>query len=195
MPWATSFLTARNVRPSTVGSSKLCRRSRSESLIACSVLRKRFSTVPSENTITAKSSCGLVAMKRGGHRGWAGRPSMRSKARRQDAARNHVRRGTDVIAHRSKDRIAFLVDCCRFRLGRRPSNVAEGFGRAQRKSFVQFLRVAQGSLKELETQALLCGRIGFLSEEEIADLMARCERLGKRFVQFIRTLNQTENGE
>ena len=76
-----------------------------------------------------------------------------------------------------------------------PSNVAEGFGRAQRKSFVQFLRVAQGSLKELETQALLCGRIGFLSEEEIADLMARCERLGKRFVQFIRTLNQTENGE
>ena len=76
-----------------------------------------------------------------------------------------------------------------------PSNIADGFGRAQRKPFVQFLRVAQGSLKELETQALLCGRIGFLSEQEIADLMSRCGRLGKRFVQFIRSLNQAENGE
>ena len=76
-----------------------------------------------------------------------------------------------------------------------PSNIADGFGRAQRKPFVQFLRVAQGSLKELETQALLCGRIGFLSEQEIADLMSRCGRLGKRFVQFIRSRNQAENGE
>jgi four helix bundle protein len=37
-----------------------------------------------------------------------------------------------------------------------PANVAEGLGRAQRRSFIQFLRIAQGSLKELETHALLC---------------------------------------
>jgi four helix bundle protein len=76
-----------------------------------------------------------------------------------------------------------------------PSNIAEGFGRAQRKPFVQFLRMAQGSLKELETQILLSSRVGLASEAQIADLMSRCERLGKRLVQFVRSLNQAENGE
>ncbi|GLS28510.1 four helix bundle protein [Mesorhizobium albiziae] len=76
-----------------------------------------------------------------------------------------------------------------------PSNIAEGFGRAQRRSFVHFLRIAQGSLKELETQTLLSGRVGLLSAEQTADLMTRSERLGKRFVQFVRSLSQTENGE
>src|SRR5690606_40993582 len=46
-----------------------------------------------------------------------------------------------------------------------PSNVAEGFGRAQRRSFAQFLRIAQGSLKELETQAQLSVRIGRVPHE------------------------------
>ncbi len=75
-----------------------------------------------------------------------------------------------------------------------PSNIAEGFGRAQRRSFVQFLRIAQGSLKELETQTLLCGRIGFLTADEVAGLMSRCERLGKRLVQFVRSLERRESG-
>ena len=71
-----------------------------------------------------------------------------------------------------------------------PSNIAEGFGRAQRKVFIQFLRIAQGSLKELETQALLVGRVGFLSAEQLASLLSRCERLGKRLVQFVRSLER-----
>src|SRR6187399_1275416 len=43
-----------------------------------------------------------------------------------------------------------------------PCNIAEGFGRAQRRAFVQYLRIAQGSLKELETQVILCVRVGLL---------------------------------
>jgi four helix bundle protein len=76
-----------------------------------------------------------------------------------------------------------------------PSNIAEGFGRAQRKTFVQFLRIAQGSLKEMETQALLSARIGFLAPERLADLLPRCERLGKRLVQFVRSLERSGVGE
>jgi four helix bundle protein len=76
-----------------------------------------------------------------------------------------------------------------------PSNIAEGFGRAQRKTFVQFLRIAQGSLKELETQALLSARIGFLSDERLAGLLPRCERLGKRLVQYVRSLERPRAGE
>ena len=47
-----------------------------------------------------------------------------------------------------------------------PANIAEGFGRAQRRMFIHFLRIAQGSLKELETHSALCGRVGLLGPEE-----------------------------
>jgi four helix bundle protein len=76
-----------------------------------------------------------------------------------------------------------------------PCNIAEGFGRAQRKSFIQFLRIAQGSLKELETQALLSGRVWFFSQDQVHELMSRCQRLGWRLVQYIRSLGQAEGGE
>jgi four helix bundle protein len=71
-----------------------------------------------------------------------------------------------------------------------PSNIAEGFGRAQRRSFVQFLRISQGSLKELETQAQLAYRVGMLDTEGLTDVLGRTERLGKRLVQFVRSLER-----
>src|SRR2546421_9349556 len=44
-----------------------------------------------------------------------------------------------------------------------PANIAEGYGRESRGAYVQFLRVAQGSLKELETHLLLATRIDLTS--------------------------------
>lgn len=40
-----------------------------------------------------------------------------------------------------------------------PSNIAEGKRRGSRKDFVQFLRIADGSASELETQLLLAKKI------------------------------------
>ncbi|RWC29438.1 MAG: four helix bundle protein [Mesorhizobium sp.] len=71
-----------------------------------------------------------------------------------------------------------------------PANIAEGFGRAQRRTFIQFLRIAQGSLKELETHTMLCIRIGLLSQEQSAKLEPRYTELGKRLVSFVRSLDQ-----
>jgi four helix bundle protein len=40
-----------------------------------------------------------------------------------------------------------------------PANIAEGYGRDNKGSYVQFLRIAQGSCKELETHVLLASRV------------------------------------
>jgi len=46
-----------------------------------------------------------------------------------------------------------------------PANIAEGYGRESLGAYVQFLRIAQGSLKELETHLMLAHRIELLDRE------------------------------
>lgn len=41
-----------------------------------------------------------------------------------------------------------------------PSNIAEGQSRGTPKEFAHFLRIAKGSTSELETQLLLCVKLG-----------------------------------
>jgi four helix bundle protein len=48
-----------------------------------------------------------------------------------------------------------------------PSNIAEGFGRARKAEFTRFLQIARGSLFELQTQAELVRRLGWLKGEEL----------------------------
>jgi four helix bundle protein len=73
-----------------------------------------------------------------------------------------------------------------------PANIAEGFGRAQRRTFIQFLRIAQGSLKELETHAILANQVGLLPTDRFEDLFSRCQRLGRRLVQYVRSLSEAQ---
>ena len=71
-----------------------------------------------------------------------------------------------------------------------PANIAEGHGRELTPSFIQFLRVAQGSLKEVETHLLLSQRIGLATAEEIRSPMEQCEAVGKMLRALIRSLQQ-----
>ncbi|MEZ5811557.1 MAG: four helix bundle protein [Rhizobiaceae bacterium] len=75
------------------------------------------------------------------------------------------------------------------------SNIAEGYGRENRGSFVQFLRVAQGSLKELETQVLIAGRIGILASDGEAALLRRSEETGKMLRSLIRSIQSEQADE
>ena len=69
-----------------------------------------------------------------------------------------------------------------------PANIAEGYGRGSTPSFVQFLRVAQGSLKELETHLLLAERIKMLAPEASSALLSACDEIGRMLRSMIRSL-------
>jgi four helix bundle protein len=70
-----------------------------------------------------------------------------------------------------------------------PANIAEGYARENRGSYQQFLRIAQGSLKELETHLLISQRVGIASQGSIESLMTASESVGKLLRLLIRRLS------
>ena len=60
-----------------------------------------------------------------------------------------------------------------------PANIAEGYGRETRPAYDHFLRIAQGSLKELETHLLIAQRAGVAPGRELDSLLAATESVGK----------------
>jgi len=81
-----------------------------------------------------------------------------------------------------------LTSQIRRAVGSVPANIAEGHGRENTGSFVQYLRISQGSLKELETHLLLAERVGILGEPDLNPVLAQCESLGKMIRALIRSL-------
>lgn len=69
-----------------------------------------------------------------------------------------------------------------------PSNIAEGYGRGSRKEYLQFLFIARGSLKELETQTILAQRLSFTSDENATDFLRDSETVGKMLSALIASL-------
>ncbi|MCV3208438.1 four helix bundle protein [Mesorhizobium sp. YC-39] len=70
------------------------------------------------------------------------------------------------------------------------ANIAEGHGRENTGAFIQFLRIAQGSLKELETHLILSGRVGLMVEKEVGRLLGQTEEIGKMLRSMIRSLQK-----
>ncbi len=71
-----------------------------------------------------------------------------------------------------------------------PANIAEGYGRDSKGSYVQFLRVSQGSLKELETHLLLAERLELTSPGPTAPLLTKCDEIGRMLRSLIRSLER-----
>ena len=69
-----------------------------------------------------------------------------------------------------------------------PANIAEGYGRDNRGFYVQFLRFAQGSCKELETHVLLASRVLGDVASEPEPVLDQADVVGKMLRGLIRSL-------
>lgn len=103
-----------------------------------------------------------------------------------------------------------MVDCCRLtdrfpkdeRFGltqqmRRaavsiPSNIAEGQGRVHLREYIHHLSIANGSLKELETQILIANRLKFLARERCHGLITQTSELGRMLAGLTKKLSKID---
>jgi len=74
-----------------------------------------------------------------------------------------------------------------------PSNIAEGQARNSSKEFAQFLAIAKGSKAELETQLLLCVKIGYLTEQDIQGVVEILQEVAKIINALLNKLTTNTN--
>ena len=70
-----------------------------------------------------------------------------------------------------------------------PSNIAEGQGRQSKGDFVRFLRIAQGSLRETETQLLIAGRLEYVNQQTSTELLRVADDIGRLLNRLIQSLS------
>jgi four helix bundle protein len=75
------------------------------------------------------------------------------------------------------------------------ANIAEGYGRDNSGSFVQFLRMSQGSLKELETHLMLSARVSLVPTADVEPLLQQCDELGKMLRSLIRSIQRRQSSD
>ncbi len=68
------------------------------------------------------------------------------------------------------------------------ANIAEGYGRDSTGSYVHFLKVSQGSLKELETLLMIADRVSLAPTRDFGQLLILCDELGKMLRSLIRSI-------
>ena len=69
-----------------------------------------------------------------------------------------------------------------------PSNIAEGWGRNSTQSYSHFLKIARGSLMELEIQIIIAKELGFVTElqyNEIIDLITEESKMLNAFIKSV----------
>ena len=74
------------------------------------------------------------------------------------------------------------------------ANIAEGHARNKTGEYKQFIGIARGSLAELETEARLAERVGYVSGPEVSRLMALCEEVGRLLTGLHKALVNKANG-
>ena len=72
-----------------------------------------------------------------------------------------------------------------------PSNIAEGVGRQSNKETIHYLFIAKGSLNEVETQLYLSFDLGYISEQELKEILEKVisnKKLLNGFINYYKKL-------
>jgi len=69
-----------------------------------------------------------------------------------------------------------------------PANMAEGYGRNSTQDYVRFLRIANGSLFELQTHLEIGRNLEMLSDEKFSDLYEQSREIERMLSSLIRKL-------
>ena len=69
-----------------------------------------------------------------------------------------------------------------------PSNIAEGYGRQFKKEYIQFLHIALGSLRELDTQLIIAREVGLTESSKIEPVIKEVEEMQKIMVSTLNKL-------
>jgi len=69
-----------------------------------------------------------------------------------------------------------------------PSNIAEGHAKRSGGDYQRHLRIAAGSIAELETQLELCVRLQFLQREQVREAWSLLQRVAKMLARLIQRL-------
>ena len=71
------------------------------------------------------------------------------------------------------------------------SNIAEGFERGTRDTFVNYLHIAKGSCGEVRAQLYVGMDVGYLHTEELKDLKFKAEEVSKLLAGFIKGVKRS----
>ena len=69
-----------------------------------------------------------------------------------------------------------------------PVNIAEGWSRKYTKEFIQFLRIALGSLAEVETLIILCENLRYLKRRGVVEARGHINELQKMIYVMVKSL-------
>jgi four helix bundle protein len=72
------------------------------------------------------------------------------------------------------------------------ANIAEGHGRETTAALIQFLRIAQGSVKEVETHVIIDQRLDFPSTSDAEAVLSQCDEIGRMIRGLIRSLQEKQ---
>jgi four helix bundle protein len=102
-------------------------------------------------------------------------------------------RAYHLTARFSKEEVYGMTSQIRRAAASIAANIAEGYGRDNSGSFVQFLRMSQGSLKK--THLLLSARMSLVPTADIQPLLQQCDELGKMLRSLIRSIQRKRSTE
>lgn len=74
-----------------------------------------------------------------------------------------------------------------------PTNIAEGNGRLSDGEYVHHLKIARGSLKEVETLLLLARKRRYLQPENVKPVLKDAEQTGRQLHRLIKAIERRRN--